>query len=231
VSIEAAEFSDQGLRWEMEDRHVLLVEGEEVVGAVFDGHNGAWVAELAARLLPQLRQRSPAEILVTIHRQTLGLPGGACAVVFHLQGDQLEVANVGDAELALVSGDEVRLLTQRHRLDDPEEQARILARGGMIQGPYAIDPRTFHGLMPTRVLGDHELERIGIICEPHQWSGRFREGWLVAACDGLWDVISAQELPPLLRGSAEETARRLAEEALQVRGSTDNLTILVVHRT
>jgi len=231
VPIDAAEFSDQGLRWEMEDRHVLLVEEEEILGAVFDGHNGAWVAELAARLLPQLRHRSPAETLVMIHRQTLGLPGGACAVVFRLRGDWLEVANVGDAELALVTGDDVRLLTQRHRLDDPEEQARVLARGGLIQGPYAIDPRTLRGLMPTRALGDHELERIGIVCEPHRWSGRFQEGWLVAACDGLWDVVSAGELPPLLHGSAEDVARRLAREALQVRGSTDNLTILVVRRT
>jgi len=231
VSIDVAGFSDQGLRWEMEDRHVLLEEGEEVLGGVFDGHNGARVAELAARLLPQLRDHPPAEALIAIHRQALGLPGGACAVVFRLRGDRLEVANVGDAELALVTGGEARLLTRRHRLDDPEEQARILARGGVIQGPYAIDPQTLHGLMPTRALGDHELERIGIVCEPHRWSGRFQEGWLVAACDGLWDVLGAEELPGLLQGSAEETARRLGEEALRGRGSTDNLTVLVVRRT
>ena len=230
MPIEVAAFSDQGPRWEMEDRHVLLAEAGEVLGAVFDGHNGAWVAELAARLLPGLRDHPPAEALTAIHRQAHGLPGGACAVVFHLQGDRLEVANVGDAELALVAAGEARVLTRRHRLDDPEERARILARGGVIQWPYAVDPRTLRGLMPTRALGDHELERIGIVCEPHRWSGRFGEGWLVAACDGLWDVLEAEELPRLLHGSAEETARRLGEEALRVRGSTDNLTVLVVHR-
>jgi serine/threonine protein phosphatase PrpC len=227
--LEAWAVSLQGLRPDMEDSHVLEVGEDRVLGAVFDGHRGAWVASLAARSLPALGDLKPGDALRRIDEQARLLPGGACAVVFRLRGERLEVANLGDAVLVRVTGGKAEVLTQLHRIQSPRERDRVLAAGAEIHGPYAIDPRTGDGLMPTRSLGDPEFRRIGIIGEPYEWQGRFRRGWLVAACDGLWDVFDPAELPPFLQTSAREAAEALAREALD-RGAYDNVTVITVRR-
>jgi serine/threonine protein phosphatase PrpC len=197
---------------------------------VFDGHNGAAVADYAAETFEADRAEPVDLALRRVHSGSRGLPGGACAVAFRLTGRRLEVANVGDAELAVVSDTEVSVLTEEHRLTNRGERERVQAAGAILDGPYAVDPRTLKGLMPTRGLGDHAFADIGIVCDPYRWSGAFAGCWLVAACDGLWDVLAAQELPGFLTGSAEESAHALVREALQVRGSFDNVTVIVLHR-
>lgn len=223
----------QGLRWKMEDTHALLTEGDALAGAVFDGHNGVYVAALAAATFSQYGDVAPGAALRAIHDRARGLPGGACGVAFRLRGERLEVANVGDAALVRVTGETAEVLTENHRLDNPAERARVLAAGAIIEGPYVVDPRTFTGLMPTRSLGDHGFERVGIVCEPHEWVGSFPSGWLVAASDGLWDLMAPDELPGHLAraASARAAAEALAQEALEVRGCADNLTVIVVRRT
>ena len=235
MALDAAAAADQGWRPTMEDRHVLRVTEDEVVGAVFDGHSGSAVAELAAVRFEALLQRGTVGgALRAIDREARLLPGGACAVAFRLRGERLEVANLGDAELAVVDGAvNVRVLTELHRLDNPAERARVLAAGALIEGPYVVDPVTRNGLMPTRTLGDADFERVGVLGEPFERMATFRQGWLVAACDGLWDVLAPDELPALLADarSAREAVDALAREALHGRGSTDNVTVVVVRRT
>jgi serine/threonine protein phosphatase PrpC len=228
--IDAHALGFRGPRWAMEDRHVLVVRDDLVVGAVFDGHGGAAVADFAAGRLASMLDVPPGAALRRIHEASAGLSGGACAVAFRLAGELLEVANLGDTGLVRVD-DRVEVLSESHRVSNPAERARVLAAGAAIVGPYVVDPFTGDGLMPTRSLGDHQFAGIGVIGEPQEWRGRFRSGWLVAACDGLWDVLSPEELPRWLVGSAEAAARGLAEEALEGRGSADNLTIIVVHKS
>jgi protein phosphatase 1E len=230
MGIDAAVRGAQGPRVSMEDRHVLETTGERVSGAVFDGHMGTQVAVYAAGAYPGMLELPPATALRRLHESSRGLPGGACAVVFRIDGDAVSVANVGDAELALVREGEVEVVTEAHRLSNPSERARLSGAGGLIEDPYVIDPRTGDGLMPTRCLGDHAFEAVGIVCEPAEWTGELRSGWLVAACDGLWDVLSPDELPAFLDGSAAEVAERLTSEALDVRGVYDNVTVIVVHK-
>jgi serine/threonine protein phosphatase PrpC len=216
----------------MEDTHVLQVAGAFVHGAVFDGHSGAEVADLASRLYPELVALGPEGAIRELHQRSRGLHGGACAVTFALSGDELRVANVGDAELVLVRGDgEVEVVTEPHRIDNRSERLRLRRAGAIVHPPYVIDPVTGDGLMPTRSVGDHDFADAGIICDPHLWEGRFEAGWLIAACDGLWDVLAPRELPAFLDGSAADVAHRLCREALEVRGAWDNVTVLVVRKT
>ncbi|HEX4216709.1 MAG TPA: PP2C family protein-serine/threonine phosphatase [Candidatus Dormibacteraeota bacterium] len=231
MPIDAAVREAQGPRTEMEDSHVLQVVGEDLAGAVFDGHFGPEVAAYAARNYAFEPGLEPGAALLRIHQGTHHLRDGACAVAFCLESGRLRVANAGDAELALVRDDQVEVVTQVHRISNRSERLRILAAGGVIDGPYAIDPRTGDGLMPTRGLGDHVFGRIGIVCEPATWEGVFDRGWLVAACDGLWDVLRAAELPRFLKGTADDVAASLVREAISGRGSGDNVTVLVAHRT
>lgn len=220
----------KGPRPTMEDSHVLQVAGAVAYGAVFDGHFGAEVADLCERLYPELARLGPGGALRELHARSRQLRGGACAVAFELEGDRLRVANVGDAELALVDGDSVRVVTESDRIDNPDERARLREAGAVIRPPYVVDPATGDGLMPTRSVGDHDFARAGIICEPHVWEGEWTSGWLIAACDGLWDVLSADELPRFLEGSVHAVSARLLREALEVRGSWDNVTVLALHK-
>jgi serine/threonine protein phosphatase PrpC len=222
----------QGPRSAMEDRHVLSVSGQNAWGAVFDGHRGADVANYAAAALPGMFGLSAADALRGLEAGSLRLPGGACAVVLRFDGDELQVANLGDAELAVVEGGTAEIVTDLHRVTNPRERQRVLEAGAVIDGPYVVDLSTGNGLMPTRTLGDVEFRPIGISGEVAEWRGRLQDGWIVAACDGLWDVMGPQELPPFLEGSTPEAAaRRLVHEALEVRSSHDNVTVLVLRRT
>jgi serine/threonine protein phosphatase PrpC len=222
----------QGPRATMEDRHVLSVSGQTAWGAVFDGHRGAEVADYAAAALPGMFGLSAGAALRGLEAGSLRLPSGACAVVFRLVGDELQVANLGDAELAVVEHGQAATVTQLHRVTNPRERQRVLDAGGVIDGVYVMDLTSGNGLMPTRTLGDAEFRSVGISGEVAEWRGRLRDGWIVAACDGLWDVLDPEELPALLEGSTPETAaRRLVHEALAVRFAHDNVTVLVLRRT
>ncbi len=232
--------SDIGGRWEMEDEHVLEVESAKplrVLGAVFDGHGGDAVAKLAARSFPALFRsflRDGPEVAfrsayASIHREARGLRGGAVAATFYIDGPEIFVANAGDAHIALVTEARATRLTEDHRITNESELRRIVGAGAAIWGPYVSLP-SGSGLMATRTLGDHEFESIGVLAEPVSSRHRLEPGFLVAACDGLWDFVGTEELPALLKGlsTAEEAAGALAHEALHVRRTSDNLTILVV---
>ncbi len=221
----------QGARGTMEDRHQLRFTSDGAWGAIFDGHGGARAAEVAAaeavQLMPNL---SPGNALRRLAELTAQETSGACAVAFRLQRDRLEVANLGDCELALVRPGGVEMLTTVHRLTDPAELQRVLAAGAAIAGPYVVDPRTGDGVMPTRVLGDQPYHHLGVSSEPDERATQFAEGWLIAACDGLWDVLNPAELPPLLRGSPEDVVRALLKLALDERRSGDNVTVIALHK-
>ncbi len=222
----------QGPRSTMEDRHVLSVSGDTAWGAIFDGHRGAEVADYAAAALPGLFGLSAADALRGLEVGARRLPSGACAVVLRLDSGELQVANLGDAEVAVVENGQVATVTELHRVTNPREHQRVLEGGGVIDGLYVMDLATGNGLMPTRTLGDDEFRPVGISGDVAEWRGRVRDGWVVAACDGLWDVLDPQELPAFLEGSTAEAAvRRLVHEALAARFSHDNVTVLVLRRT
>ena len=75
--------------------------------------------------------------------------------------------------------------------------------------------------------------------QPDFQSFRVREAgatdeFLLLACDGLWDVMDADDAVRVTRNcifekgwSAKETAARLAELAMHL-GSSDNITVIVV---
>lgn len=240
----AAVVSKQGPRPSMEDTHVLQAVGPAaVLGAIFDGHMGPRTAMYAeGRFINAWREDLSSgssserlgDALKKIHSEVTlgGLEDGACAVAFHLDGEYLSVANLGDAELVWVPDYSVPVtLTTAHRLDDFDEVQRIYQTGALIQKPYYLDPTSMRGMMPTRSLGDAWLDRWGLSHEPAESTmAILGPGWIVCACDGLWDKVEAHELPELLRPvvSAQDAAQTLVNEALAVRNSTDNVTVVCI---
>jgi len=229
-----------GGREEMEDTHILDVLSTRplrVLGAIFDGHGTDRIAKLARDRLPDLFRsalpRGAAEAFrfayASIHHEAEGLPGGAVAATFYLDAQGVVVANVGDAHVVSVSPGSAIQLTEDHRLTNERERERVVSAGAQIWGPYVcLEDGT--GIMPTRTLGDHAFRKVGVLAEPAVAAYPLLPGFLVAACDGLWDVVGIDELPTLILGAetAQEAASRLAHEALRVRRTHDNLTVLVV---
>jgi serine/threonine protein phosphatase PrpC len=236
---------DIGGRARLEDTHSLAFDvggvSGRVLGGVFDGHGGSEVADLAGMRFAGLFQNAfvaglPAD--KALERAFLKIDGeaiegrtGCVAVAFFLDDWDLAVANTGDAELLLVSKAGHRILTELHRLSNQVEKMRIIEAGGQIDGSYVMDSRG-HGLQCTRSLGDHEFRVVGIIPDPFLANARLGEEdlWIIAGCDGLWDMMRPVEAATIARRSttAREVAEALWHEAVAVRKTPDNLTVLVV---
>jgi serine/threonine protein phosphatase PrpC len=231
----------------MEDTHVLRSDEVSALGAVFDGHGGKKVADYCAAKFFDffdeavgLSEDRMYETLVrldaTLDKKTTH--GGVCAVAFALVSGGVTVGNVGDAEAFWVPDEPARnlaggavRLTELHRLSNATELMRIYNAGARIEHPYYTDPMTLNGLMPTRSIGDFSFSRVGRISTPSvKHKVLIGAGWLVVACDGLWDEVTREDLPGLLAGrtNAGEAAAFLRDEAIDRRKGTDNVSVIVV---
>ena len=238
-----AYISEQGLRWKMEDTHILVPDFYTpgwILGAVFDGHRGSRAASYAAAHFPGLVHEALTTgqdgghalvfALESLGRDLLSEHSGCTAAAFFLQEGQLAAANAGDARVVITGSKEARQLTQDHRVDNAGERQRILEAGGEIQGSYVM--HGLSGLMPTRTLGDAGFQEVGVTYSPFVQTVErsTRDQWLIAACDGLFDVMSNTEVAAAVQDAADahEAVDRLRHEVLDIRQGTDNLTILAV---
>ncbi|GLC60565.1 hypothetical protein PLESTB_001627400 [Pleodorina starrii] len=139
-------------------------------------------------------------------------------------------ANVGDSRTIMVSWDEhdaggrpeATQLSVDHKLGPAkisEETRRVQAAGGtVIQlfGTWRIDG----SLAVARAIGDSEFSRY-VSSRPtvHCRQLMRRDRWLIIASDGLWDVMTNEEVAMFCRAQQQLTAAKLSEalvrEALQ----------------
>lgn len=143
----------------------------------------------------------------------------------------LYTANVGDARAVLYRGGKALRLSHDHKASDPLEQKRIRNAGGFVS-----NDRVNGILAVARSLGDHELKEY-IIGEPHvsrtvlKMEGENAEDTiLVLACDGVWDVLSDQQVCEIAdrHVDAQEAAKIITEKAIEC-GSSDNISVIVVY--
>ncbi|KAM0968107.1 hypothetical protein ACFX13_016831 [Malus domestica] len=175
---------------------------------------------------------------------------GSTAVVALICSSHIIVANCGDSRAVLCRGKEPMALSVDHKPDREDEYARIEAAGGKVI--QWNGHRVFGVLAMSRSIGDRYLKPC-IIPEPEvMFIPRTKDDeCLVLASDGLWDVMSNEEVCdlarrrillwhkkngadglPLERGegidpAAQAAAEFLSNRALQ-KGSKDNITVIVV---
>ena len=155
--------------------------------------------------------------------------------------------NVGDSRASLISSKKIIRLSQDHRTSDKEERKRIISEGGMI-----INNRVNGELMLTRSFGDFDFKknknninknkdelsrfRKGVICEPFvsqiEIDQNISNQFLFLASDGIWDVISEEDLQQLIRVNTdtEYLSSIIIEKAL-FKKAWDNLSIFVIKIT
>lgn len=253
-------FAARGQRETMEDTHFLMPwicdQKDNYFFGVFDGHRGAAAAEFSAQALPKLLQGfyscgiSPAESLLRAfvdtdfefrsaldsHRKSKYLikkdwHPGCTAIVAFLVKNKLYIANAGDCRAILCRAGHAIALSRDHVASCLEERNRIVKEGGVVKWQLDTWRVGAAALQVTRSIGDDDLKP-AVTAEPEitETGLSLEDEYLVMASDGLWDVISNQEVVSIIRDTVKEPSmcsKRLATEASQ-RGSKDNITVIVV---
>lgn len=206
--------------------------------AVFDGHGGRDIADLAARraaehfwthpALPEQPCEALRGALRGCHEEAreAGLQGGSTAVLAAVADGHVSVCNAGDARVvAGLRGGGARRLSFDHKASVEAEANRVKSAGGFI-----IKGRLCAVIAVTRGLGDFDFEDVGMTCEPHVSSLPLAEiEFLVLASDGLWDIVNDEQCCRLVRqwGRQDTVAHRLAYTARKG-GTDDDVTVIVV---
>ena len=186
--------AEQGMRWHMEDRHVVRETPEGLFVGVYDGHCGAGAAEYAARMLHtaflgRLREGVGAgtaftQVYPEISRDLAYQDAGATAVTCWVCPGRVVCANAGDARAIIVGRGGWRQLSVDHRVEDAEERARVLARG------YDLDER------------ERKIEATGLLAVALQHE-----------IDHLDGILFIDRISRLKRGIAQRKMRKLIREA------------------
>ncbi|XP_008228245.1 PREDICTED: protein phosphatase 2C 16 [Prunus mume] len=174
---------------------------------------------------------------------------GSTAVVALVCSSHIIVANCGDSRAVLCRGKQAIALSVDHKPNREDEYARIEAAGGKVI--QWNGHRVFGVLAMSRSIGDRYLKP-WIIPEPEVMNvARARDDeCLILASDGLWDVMTNEEVCEVARRrillwhkkngvtalvergagvdpAAQEAAAYLSTLALQ-KGSRDNISVIVV---
>ena len=224
---------------------------------IYDGHGGKFVSNFLYENLPQCfmnkKMKYPLKkefvnklyehieiILKNKYFNKSKETGSTCLIVTHhdvKNAPYLNILNSGDSRCILCRNNIAVSLTKDHKPNLPEEYHRIGTAGGEI----VFDGYDWRigDLSVSRAFGD--LNNKYVICNPdiYKYELNKSDKFIVLACDGLWDVADNQEVANyvLLKcydkdikkriNKHIDIAKELSDYALQ-KGSTDNLTIIVV---
>ncbi len=180
----------------------------------------------------------------------------AVATLLHEASDgtrTLISANIGDSRGILSRNGTAIDLTRDHKPNDDKEKARILAMGEKIEWDHYCKVHRVRNLSLSRAIGDRFAKpavsgEVEIKCFPVYDD---KDEFILLASDGLWDVMSSQEVvsyvhkrlnaPPkdgidvacekdmasLKSLRRKNLSRFIANEALR-RGSGDNISVVIV---
>ncbi|XP_008242497.1 PREDICTED: protein phosphatase 2C 56-like [Prunus mume] len=168
---------------------------------------------------------------------------GSTAVVAILSGCQIITSNCGDSRAILCRGTETIPLTVDQKPDREDELLRIEGGGGKVINWNGA--RVFGVLAMSRAIGDRYL-RPWIIPVPEiSFTTRTDEDeCLILASDGLWDVMTNEEVGEVARHLLRRRRRSISSltddippaqavadyltEIAYGRNSSDNISIIVV---
>ncbi|EOA23016.1 hypothetical protein CARUB_v10003772mg [Capsella rubella] len=157
---------------------------------------------------------------------------GSTGVVAITQGDDLVIANLGDSRAVLgtmTEDGDIRAvqLTSDLTPDVPSEAERIRMCKGRVFAMKAepcsqrvwLPNQDIPGLAMSRAFGDFRLKDHGVIAVPEVSRYRMtsKDQFLVLATDGVWDMLSNDEVVSLVWSSRkkQDTAAKLVAEAAE----------------
>jgi serine/threonine protein phosphatase PrpC len=143
--------------------------------------------------------------------------------------------NVGDSRAVLSRESKAIDMTTDHKLENSDERDRIKALGEPVQWDEEAGMFRVRNLAVARSIGDRDCKPIvSSEVEIRQFPvDDDKDEFVVLASDGLWDVMSSQDVVSFIhkntaRGTARaEMSKIVAREALR-RGSFDNISVVIV---
>lgn len=172
------------------------------------------------------------QVSQSLEKDTSGTTAVAVLVSHALH--TLWVAHVGDSRAILIKQDgTVMSLTQDHKADRADEVERIRAAGGFV-----VHKRVMGELAISRAIGDVDFKEKGfafVLAEPdvneHRLTPEHRA--LVLACDGLFDVMTNQDVATyvtsgLQSASAQAVAEKIVRHSIDKLNTRDNVTVVTV---
>ncbi|GAA5906085.1 PP2C family serine/threonine-protein phosphatase [Sporobolomyces salmoneus] len=230
--------------------------------AVYDGHGGSTVAKFAGdtvhHRLAANEFYKKKEWNAALKRAFLetdedlranpdfkGDPSG-CTAVGVIVTPELDLicANAGDSRSVMSVGGEAKPLSYDHKPTNAAETSRIVAAGGFVEFG-----RVNGNLALSRALGDFEFkqspslpaEQQVVTADPdlNTHTHTSEDEFIVVACDGIWDVLTSQQVIDFVRLSISKNQtleqicetmmdRCLAPDSDWGGVGCDNMTMMVV---
>jgi len=183
------------------------------------------------------------ETFLNLDEEMKNLPitdnSGTTAVCALLSGEDLFLVNCGDSRGVLSRGGNIYVSTQDHKPFNPEENERIKRAGGSV-----YIGRVNGCLGMSRALGGYEYKQTEGIgpCE-QQVSPEpditvvdrdsKQDEFLVLASDGIWDVMSNEDLCDYIRHqlTVESCVENICSSIIDIclhKGSKDNMSVVLV---
>ncbi|KAJ8248314.1 hypothetical protein GJAV_G00240680 [Gymnothorax javanicus] len=163
---------------------------------------------------------------------------GSTAVAVLLSPEHLYFINCGDSRAVLYRDAHVCFSTLDHKPCNPREKERIQNAGGSV-----MIQRVNGSLAVSRALGDYDYKCVDgkgpteqlVSPEPEVFEiPRAEEDeFVVLACDGIWDVMSNEELCEFVKSRLEVTddLEKVCNEVVDTclhKGSRDNMSVVLV---
>ena len=163
---------------------------------------------------------------------------GSTAVACLISPTHVYLINCGDSRAIFVSENKIALSTSDHKPINPNERERIQNAGGSV-----MIQRVNGSLAVSRALGDYEYKCVEgrgpceqlVSPEPeiYECERNERDEFLVLACDGIWDVMTNDDLREYIHSRLKVTDDlvKICNEVLDMclnKGSRDNMSIIIV---
>lgn len=224
---------------------------------VFDGHGGKLVSKYLKETMPQffiskfrrnfyLRDETAAKYFIKVfdllqdklkkdHPRAVIHCGSTACVGIHYKDlnneNKLWIINVGDSRVIKCNKNNIaEQLSLDHKPNSPEEKKRIEKLGGVIK--YDGSDWRISGLSLSRAFGDLDCKPyVTHLPQIYKYNINLDDKFIIFACDGLWDVLSNQDVVDfinnlILNKFIGNYSKELAEYAIE-QGSMDNVSVIV----
>ena len=220
---------------------------------VFDGHGGDFVANFLKNnytnilteiirenqhSIPDMIFKSFQEVVKRIPKEQ-SMHCGSTALVALKYGEVLFIANAGDCRAIINKNSQVIPITVDHKPNLKKEYDRIQQNGGFVTFNQYDAPRVNGNLAVSRSIGDFALYP-HVTWVPDIYITKLEpfNNYLILASDGLWDTMNNEDVNNIYTKHITENKDIINYEVLKestmeslqtarIKGSTDNITILV----
>ncbi|KAI5125238.1 Protein Phosphatase 1B [Manis pentadactyla] len=163
---------------------------------------------------------------------------GSTAVGVMISPKHVYFINCGDSRAVLYRNGQVCFSTQDHKPCNPREKERIQNAGGSV-----MIQRVNGSLAVSRALGDYDYKCVDgkgpteqlVSPEPEVYEilRAEEDEFIILACDGIWDVMSNEELCEFVKSRLEvsddlENVCNWVVDTCLHKGSRDNMSIVLV---